>query len=146
MNTVEEILKTKGDHVWSITSDSLADRGLEIMADKDIGALMVIDGGELKGIFSERDYVRRVALKGEKIQTTTVGEIMSTDAICVGRDATVEECMKLMTEKHIRHLPVEQNGRLVGVVTIGDIVKQVISAQRETIGQLENYITGGFGK
>ncbi len=145
MINVKEILKRKGKEVWSIVSDAMAYKALEIMAEKDVGALMVIDDGKLVGIFSERDYARKVVLKGKESHQISVSEIMCKDVVCVDLTSTVEECMQLMTEKHIRHLPVKHDDQVIGIVTIGDIVKQIIAAQKDTIGHLESYITGGFG-
>ncbi len=145
MINVKEILKRKGKEVWSIVSDAMAYKALEIMAEKDVGALMVIDDGKLVGMFSERDYARKVVLKGKESHQISVSEIMCKDVVCVKLDSSVEECMTLMTEKHIRHLPVKHDDKVVGIVTIGDIVKQIIAAQQDTIGHLESYITGGFG-
>jgi IMP dehydrogenase len=114
------------------------------MADNDIGALMVVDEeGALVGVFSERDYARKVILKGKSSRITSVGELMTQAVYYVGLEQTIDECMALMTGKRIRHLPVIEQGRLIGVVTIGDVVKMIISEQEVTIKDLENYITGG---
>jgi CBS domain-containing protein len=112
------------------------------MADKNIGALVVMDGERLAGIFSERDYARRVILKGKTSRELSVSEVMTREVISVRPDQTILDCMELMTERHIRHLPVLDAGRLIGVVSIGDVVKNIISDQKDTINHLKEYITG----
>jgi CBS domain-containing protein len=112
------------------------------MADKDVGALLVINGGKLVGIFSERDYARKVILRGKSSRDTTVGELMSRPPICAGPNLTIKDCMVLMTSNHIRHLPILDRGTLVGIVSLGDVVSTVISEQDTTINMLENYIAG----
>jgi CBS domain-containing protein len=114
------------------------------MAEKNVGALLVIDKDSLVGIFSERDYARKVILKGKSSKDTSVSELMTPEVFYMDTDATLEECMALMTAKHIRHLPVLENKQLVGIVTLGDVVKQIIVEQKFTIGELEKYITGGY--
>lgn len=141
MNFVTEILKTKGRDVWTVSPDSAVYDALQVMADKNVGALMVLEGDKLVGVFSERDYARKVFLKGKASKDTRVSEIMTTNPVWVGLDQTIEACMNLMTNKKVRHLPVLDEGRLVGVVSIGDIIKAVISEQEFTIQQLEHYIT-----
>lgn len=145
MNTVRDVLKEKGSQVWSIQADAWVYDALKLMADKEIGALVVLEGEEVVGILSERDYARQVILKGRTSRETLVGEIMTRKVVYIRPDNTVEECMALMTHKRIRHLPVMDENRLVGIVSIGDIVKAVISEQQFMIQQLENYITGGVG-
>ncbi|MBP1647930.1 MAG: putative signal transduction protein with domain [Bacteroidetes bacterium] len=142
MNNVRQLLQTKGKDVWSITPGTSVLDALKLMADKNIGALMVIDGERLAGIFSERDYARKVTLKGKSSRELTVAEIMTTDVISVRPEQTIVDCMELMTEKRIRHLPVIDAGRTVGVISIGDVVKSIISVQKDTITHLEEYITG----
>lgn len=143
MNFVTEILKTKGHDVWTVSPDSTVYDALQVMADKNVGALMVLERDEVVGVFSERDYARKVILKGKASKDTLVREIMSTELVWVRPDQTIEVCMNLMTNKRIRHLAVLDEGRLVGVISIGDVVKAIISEQEFTIQQLEHYITGG---
>ncbi len=140
--TVQDILRTKGHGYLGITPDAMAYAALEIMSDKDVGALLVIDEGSLVGVFSERDYARKVILRGKSSRTTTVGELMSAPPICASPELTVRDCMVLMNNNHIRHLPVLENGKVVGVVSIGDVVGAIIRTQEATISQLQNYITG----
>jgi len=142
MTTVRSILQTKGSEIWSTTPDTLVFDALKIMAEKNVGALVVLDGERLAGVFSERDYARKVALKGESSHSITVREIMTTDIISVRPEQSMEECMGLMTTNHIRHLPVIDNNKLVGLISIGDVVKAIISQHESTIQHLENYITG----
>ncbi len=145
MNTVRDVLKEKGSRVWSVQADASVYDALKLMADKEIGALVVLEGEDVVGILSERDYARQVILKGRTSRETLVGEIMTRKVVYIRPDNTIEECMALMTHKRIRHLPVMDEDRLVGIVSIGDIVKAVISEQQFMIQQLENYITGGVG-
>jgi CBS domain-containing protein len=143
MRTVESILSTKGRNVWSISPDATVYEALELMAEKGIGTLLVLEEGQVAGIFSERDHVRKVDLKGRTARDTRVGEVMTTRVAYVNPQQTLEECMALMTEKRFRHLPVLNGDELAGVVSIGDIVKAIISEQDFVIQQLENYIRGG---
>ncbi|HUJ72354.1 MAG TPA: CBS domain-containing protein [Verrucomicrobiae bacterium] len=143
MHTVKELLREKGSQVWTITPQATVYDALELMATKNIGALVVLDEGNVAGVFTERDYARKVVLKGRSSKTTAVGELMVTDVLYVSPDDTIENCMALMTDKRLRHLPVMENGNLVGVVSIGDIVKVIISDREFTIRELEHYITGG---
>jgi CBS domain-containing protein len=143
-DSVEVILRHKGSQVHSIRPDVTVYRALEVMADKDIGALVVIDGTDLAGVMSERDYVRKVILKGFSSKELTVEDIMTTPALCVSPKATVDDCMRLMTEKRCRHLPVTQDGRVIGVVSIGDLVNWIIEVQDHTIHALEDYICGKY--
>jgi CBS domain-containing protein len=113
------------------------------MAEKNVGALLVIDEGKLVGIVSERDYARKIALKGKSSKDTLINEIMTEKVVYIRPDESIEDCMALMTEKHFRHLPVIDNGTLIGVISIGDVVRSVISEQKFIIAQLENYISGG---
>ena len=143
MHTVKELLREKGSQVWTIGPQATVYEALELMATKNIGSLVVLEQGNVAGIFTERDYARKVVLKGRSSRTTSIGELMITDVLYVGPDDSIEDCMALMTDKRLRHLPVMENGKLVGVVSIGDIVKVVISNREFTIRELERYITGG---
>ena len=143
MHTVKELLREKGNQVWSIAPQATVYEALELMAAKNIGSLVVIEQERVAGMFTERDYARKVVLKGRSSKSTTVGELMTTDVLYVSPDDTIENCMALMTDKRLRHLPVMENGKLAGVVSIGDIVKVVISEREFTIRELERYITGG---
>lgn len=143
MQRVEEILEAKGRDVWTVRPDATAYEALEIMADKDVGALVVLDGDKPVGIFSERDYARKVILKGKSSKNTTVRELMTRELVCVRFESTVNECMALMTEKRTRHLPVIEGGRLRGIVAIGDVVREIISNQDFTIQEMEKYILTG---
>ncbi len=143
MITVKQLLRSKGRAIWSIGPEATVYEALRLMAEKDVGALLVLDaGGGLAGILSERDYARKVVLKGKTSRDTAVREIMTEKVICVRADQNLEECMALMTHKRVRHLPVLENHQLVGVISIGDVVKAIISEQEFMIEQLENYITG----
>jgi CBS domain-containing protein len=144
MLKVMDVLKSKDDNIWSITSQETAYKALEIMADKDIGVLLVIDEGQLIGIFSERDYARKVILKGKSSRETTVGELMTTPVFSISQDKSIEECMALMTAVRSRHMPVMEVGKLVGLVTIGDVVSMTIAKQKIEINDLKNYVTGGY--
>jgi len=142
MNFVIEILKTKGRDVWTVSPDATVYDALQVMADKNVGALMVVEDDTLVGVFSERDYARKIILQGKASKDTLVREIMSTELVCVRPDQTIRICMELMTHKRTRHLPVLDEGRLAGVISIGDVVKAIISEQEFTIQQLEHYIAG----
>ena len=142
MVTVKQILKNKGSRVWSTGPQATVYAALQLMAEKDIGALLVLADGKLVGIFTERDYARKLILHGKTSAETQVSEIMTTAVITVRPDQTIGECMALMTEKHIRHLPVVEGERVVGLVSIGDVVKAIISDQQFVINQLESYISG----
>lgn len=142
MKSVRELLSSKPQQVWSVSPSQSVFEALLLMAEKDIGAVLVIEDDQVVGIFSERDYARKVILKGKSSRETPVGELMTRDVLYVRPDQSAEECMALMTNKHIRHLPVLEDNRLIGIVTIGDIVKAIISDQQFTIRELENYITG----
>ncbi len=142
MKTVHEILARKGDEIHSVTPESTIYEALKLMAEKNIGAVLVLSDDQIEGIFSERDYARKVILKGKASRETTVGEAMTTRVAFVRPDQSVEDCMALMTDMRIRHLPVMQEDKLIGVVSIGDIVQAKISEQQYMIEQLENYITG----
>lgn len=142
MRTVKDLLGEKKADVWYTTPETSVYDALVLMAEKNIGALPVLKDGELAGIFSERDYARKVALKGKFSRETPVSEIMTETVFSVRPEQTIPECMQLMTNKHIRHLPVVEQGRVVGVISIGDVVKDIIEDQRFTIDQLEHYISG----
>ncbi|MFN3983649.1 MAG: CBS domain-containing protein [Caldilinea sp.] len=140
MTTVKQILDKKGYQVWTITADRSVYDALRLMGEKEIGALAVVDGDEVVGILSERDYARKVVLKGKTSRETLVHEIMTHPVLTVGLQASVAECMAIMTDKRIRHLPVLDNGKLIGMISQGDLVKSIIDEQQFIIGQLENYI------
>jgi len=142
MKTVNDILNIKGREVWSIAPDASVYDAVKLMSDKKVGALMVINGEHLVGVISETDYTRKIILMGRASRQTPVKEIMTDRVLYVQPDQDIEECMVLMTEKRTRHLPVMETGRLVGVISIGDVVKSVIDEQRFTIEQLERYIAG----
>jgi CBS domain-containing protein len=142
MTTAAQILEGKGHAVWSVAPDAFVYEALKLMAERNVGALVVLEGDELKGIFSERDYARKVILAGKSSREITVEEIMSPAVITVRPHQSVEECMALMTDKRIRHLPVVEGSRLVGVISIGDAVKAIISEREFTIEQLQSYIRG----
>lgn len=142
MKTVKDLLRAKGYDVWSITPDATVFDALTTMAHKDVGALTVMEKDQLVGIISERDYARKVILQGKTSRATLVREIMSSPVICVRPQQTVEECMALLTGRRIRHLPVIDENQVVGMISIGDLVKSIISEQQFVIEQLENYIIG----
>ncbi len=136
MKTVGELLQAKGHDTWSIAPDATVHEALELMAEKDVGALMVIDAGKLVGIISERDYARKIVLKGRFSKETPVREIMTEKVIYVGADDTIEACMVLMAEMRLRHLPVFDGDRLIGVISIGDVGKVIIAEQKLKIEEL----------
>jgi CBS domain-containing protein len=142
MTIVQQILQSKGPDIWSISPDSSVYQAIELMADKGIGALLVVEDGKLIGIISERDYARKVILQGKSSRNTPISEIMTRKVYYVRPEHAIEECMALMTDKRIRHLPVLEDDRLVGIISIGDVIKAIISDQQFMIEQLENYITG----
>jgi CBS domain-containing protein len=143
MISVRQLLRGKGHDVWHIAPDASVYDALKLMADKEIGSLVVLDGEELVGIISERDYARKVVLKEKTSMDTPVKEIMTQEVVTLRPEQTIQECMALMTDKRIRHLPVLENKRLVGIISIGDVVKAIISQQELMIEQLERYIEGG---
>jgi CBS domain-containing protein len=142
MPKVRNILKEKGNAIYSIAPDQTVYDALEILVEKNIGALMVLDNDTFVGIFTERDYARKVILKGKSSKETLVGEIMSPNPLTIRSDEGLDQCMKLMTNKFIRHLPVVDDGKLVGLVSIGDLVKYIIDEQKFIIENLESYISG----
>ncbi len=143
MHTVRDIVKHKGTVVWSVEPGTTVFEVLELMAQKEIGAVMVLEAEHPIGIFTERDYARQVILKGKSSRDTPVEEIMTTRVVYVRPDQTVDDCMALMTNKRMRHLPVMENDKLIGLLSIGDVVKAIISEKQFLIEQLENYITSG---
>lgn len=140
MKTVSQLLQGKGGSVWSVTAESSVFSALKMMAEKNVGALLVMNGDALRGIMSERDYARKVILLGKSSHDIAVSDIMSDKVICVGPKQTVDECMAVMSSKRIRHLPVLESGKVIGMLSIGDLVKEVIADQQLTIQQLESYI------
>ena len=144
MNNVKEIIKVKGDEVFTISPNITVFEALKILADKNIGALVVTEQDKVVGIFSERDYARKIILKGKSSIDTTVSELMTTDVLYVTSSDSIDECMNLMSEKHIRHLPVIEDEKLVAVISIGDVVKHIIKHQKFQIRELEKYIKGGY--
>ena len=140
MKNVGQMLEEKGHELLSISPDATVFEALQRMADANVGALVVLDGEKLAGIFSERDYARKVILVGKSSKETGVREIMTDKVLCVSLERTVEQCMALMTAKRIRHLPVLDHKKVVGVISIGDVVKEMISEQQFIISQLESYI------
>ncbi len=143
MITVAGILKSKGREVWTITPETIVFDALKTMAEKNVGALVVLDKTEVVGILSERDYARKVILHGKSSKALKVTEIMSANVYSVNPEQNIEDCMTLFTNKRVRHLPVLQNNQLIGIISIGDVVKAIIADQESTIKHLENYITGG---
>ena len=144
MTTVQQVLDSKGSDVLYISPDASVFDAIAKMAEKDIGSLVVMDGEKLVGIVTERHYARNVVLKGKASKTTAVREIVSTPVVSVTPSETVEECMRLMTEHRVRHLPVLDGDRLVGIVSIGDLVNWIISAQNLALSQMEDYISGKY--
>ncbi|HEX3845950.1 MAG TPA: CBS domain-containing protein [Steroidobacteraceae bacterium] len=142
MMTVDHLLKSKGTEVFSVTPHDTVRRAIEVMATRHVGALLVMNQEALLGVISERDYARKVILKNRNSQDTPVADIMSSPVVSVTPEDTVHRCMQIMTEKRIRHLPVVNNGRVLGMLSIGDLVKAVIQEQSEQIQQLERYIAG----
>ena len=141
---VGSVLKRKGSDVWCVAPDQTVYEAIERMADKGVGALLVISADKLVGIISERDYARKVILKGKSSKTTHVSEIMTNPVIVVTPDESVDECMGILTKNRIRHLPVMEAEKVLGVVSIGDLVKWVVSEQGETIEHLQNYISAKY--
>jgi CBS domain-containing protein len=142
MGKVRNILQTKTDTSIFVTPETTVFRSLQLMVEKNIGALLVLDQDTFVGIFTERDYARKVILKGKSSKQTPIREIMTENPLTVNSDNTIEECMWLMTNRFIRHLPVIDNNKLTGIISIGDVVKYIIEEQKFIIGNLEHYITG----
>jgi CBS domain-containing protein len=142
MHTAHDILRSKGQNVWAVRPDDTVLRALGVMAEHDIGAVLVLDDEHLVGIFSERDYARKVVLAGRSSKDSQVKEIMTHHVVCVPPQRSIDECMALMTQKRLRHLPVVDHKRVIGVVSIGDLVKARIDDQEFTIAQLQSYIAG----
>jgi len=141
MKTLQQLLAAKGPQVWSVAPSDTVYRAIEVMSERGIGALPVLDGERLVGILSERDYARKVILAGRSSRECRVEDIMTHKVVCVPPDRSVEECMAIMTDKKVRHLPVVEESRVVGIVSIGDLVKTIIADQQFLIEQLEAYIT-----
>jgi CBS domain-containing protein len=144
IDTVRSLLNAKGKAVWALPPDATVYEAIELMAEKGVGAVLVISEGKLAGILSERDYARKVILQGRSSKDTLLREIMSCPVLTVDPGATVDECMRIVTEHRIRHLPVMEGERVVGIVSIGDLVRSIISAQAATIDQLHSYIAGKY--
>ena len=142
--SVSAILAHKGSAVWSIAPNATVFDAIQLMADKNVGALPVLENGKLVGIISERDYTRKVILKGKSSKETPVRDIMTLELVTAHPGDSISECMKVMTEKRVRHLPVMEGVEMVGLVSIGDLVRRIISAQTATIDNLEKYITGDY--
>ena len=142
MTTVNDLLRKKGAQVWSVAPDTTVLEAMDKLAQKEIGALMVLEHNTIAGIISERDFVRFIAKTGKCMIDSPVRDHMTKDVFTIGPEKTIEECMSLMTEKRIRHLPVVKDGSLIGLISIGDVVKEVISTKEATINHLENYIEG----
>lgn len=144
MNSVRQLLKEKGNNVWTISPNQTVYQALELMAEKDVGALLVTEGSRVAGIFTERDYARKVILKGISSVNTNVSKLMVKEVIYVTQNESIDDCMALMTENRIRHLPVIEDEKLVGIVSIGDVVNHIISLQEFKINELKKYITGSY--
>jgi CBS domain-containing protein len=142
MATVKNILDSKGTAIFTIPPDTSVYHALELMVEKNVSALLVMEGDALAGIFTERDYARKVALKGKSSKDTVIADIMTRDLITVKSESSIDECMELMTGKYIRHLPVVDGGKLTGIISIGDVVRTIIQEQKSIIGHMEQYIAG----
>ena len=142
MKRIQTLLKKKGYDVWSIAPDASVYDAIHLMAEKAVGALIVMDGSKLVGVISERDYARKIILEGRSSENTKISEIMSSEVITTGPDNRIEECMAIMTERRIRHLPVLDGNEVLGVISLGDLVKYIIAEQRFVIEQMERYING----
>ena len=141
MKTIKNIIQTKSNSIYAVTPQTSVLDALQVMMDKNISALLVMEGPELKGIFTERDYARKIILQGKASKETSIQEVMTTKLETVKLNASIEHCMKIMTERHIRHLPIVEDGIVAGVISIGDLVKFVIEDQKQTIEQLQTYIS-----
>ena len=144
MRSVEKLLQIKGNQTWSLDPQATVYEALQLMSEKEVGAILVLEKGEVVGIFTERDYARKLILKGKFSKDTAVRELMTQEVLYVDPHNTIDDCMVLMTNNRVRHLPVLDNGQLVGIVSLGDMVKHIISDQESTIAQLEKYITGSY--
>ena len=143
-DNIRSVLDFKGHDVFSVDPQASVYEALEVMADKGIGALLVMIGDKLTGLISERDYARKIILKGRSSRETSVEDVMTSPVVCASQDDTVDECMRLMTVNRIRHLPVAQGERVLGMISIGDLVNWIITAQAETIDHLNSYIAGSY--
>jgi CBS domain-containing protein len=141
MGKVKDILDVKGRHVYSVEPYVMVLKAIELMCEKNIGGLLITENDKLVGIFTERDYARKLILKGKSSKDTPIGDLMTKKPFTVTPESSIEDCMKLMTEKHIRHLPVMEDDKLIGMISIGDVVKQIIAEQKNIIEHLEQYIT-----
>jgi len=141
MAKVRNILEAKGRVVYSVEPSTMVLRAIELMCEKNIGGLLITENGKLVGIFTERDYARKLILKGKSSKDTPIGELMTPNPFTVSPDSSIDQCMQMMTDKHIRHLPVTEGDQLVGMISIGDVVRQVIQEQKSIIEHLESYIT-----
>lgn len=144
MKHVRDILRKKGNEIWSVSPADTVFSALQTMAEKNIGAVLVMENEKIVGIMSERDYARKVALSGKTSKDVPVSEIMTSDVLYVTPDETLEDCTALMTDKHVRHLPVLENEKLIGIISIGDIVNGIIAEKKHYIKELEHYIHGKF--
>ncbi|MEO6406260.1 MAG: CBS domain-containing protein [Ferruginibacter sp.] len=142
MGSISSILKSKGTVLHATTPGTLVYNALELMVEKNISSVLVMEDEKLLGIFTERDYARKVTLKGRFSKDTRIDEVMTADLVTISPDATIDECMRLMTDRHIRHLPVVENEEVLGLISIGDVVKFIIEDQKTIIKQMEQYITG----
>jgi CBS domain-containing protein len=143
MPTVEDILRSKGHAVWSVEPTDTVLHALGVMAEHGIGAVLVLDGEKLVGVLTERDYARKVVLAGRSSKDSAIKDVMTSHIVCVAPSRSIDECMALMTEKRVRHLPVLEQKRVIGIISIGDLVKATIADREFTIAQLQSYITGG---
>jgi CBS domain-containing protein len=142
MGKVRNILEGKGNNIFSVEPTTIVYAAIETMAQKNIGGLLICENGKLVGIFTERDYARKLILKGKSSKDTTIGDLMTKNPFTVALDSSIEECMQLMSNRRIRHLPVVENGELIGVISIGDVVRFIIEEQKSIIAHLESYIAG----
>lgn len=142
MKHVRDILKAKGSVVYSVEPQVMVYNAIEQMCERNIGGLLIVEQGKLVGIFTERDYARKLILKGKSSKDTPIKDLMTPDPFTVTPDSSIEDCMKLMSSKHIRHLPVTEGEKLIGMISIGDVVKHIIEEQKSTIEHLEQYIAG----
>jgi len=142
--TIGNILHHKGRQVWSVSPETTVLEAITMLADRNVGSLLVMDGATLVGVFTERDYTRNIALRGRSSRDTKIGDVVSTPVLTVTLEHTVEECMRLMTEHRVRHFPVLEGGQVVGVISIGDLVNWTISTQSIALEQMQSYITGGY--